>query len=60
MAEASHSRCAEQGIPYYRLNPQLEEVISASETDSKKLLRMIIAAKAQVREVIEELTKEFM
>ena len=60
MARTFGSHCADQGIPYYRLSPQLEEVIPAAETDNKKLLRMIIATKTQVRGVIQELTKKFI
>ncbi len=32
----------EQGIPFYRFNPQLDEVIPSGETDLVKLLNMLI------------------
>lgn len=32
----------EQGIPFYRLNPQLDEVIPSGETDLYKLVNMLI------------------
>ena len=40
-------RCAEQGIPYYRFSPELNEVIPAGETDNEKLIAMILQAKKQ-------------
>ena len=36
------SRCEEQDIPYFRLNPRLEQVVEAGETDTKVLISMII------------------
>ena len=35
------SRCAEQGITYVRLNPEMEEEIDATETDDKKVMNML-------------------
>lgn len=32
----------EQGIPFYRFNPQLDEVIPSSENDLAKLVNMLI------------------
>lgn len=32
----------EQGIPFYRFNPQLDEVIPSGETDLTKLINMLI------------------
>lgn len=32
----------EQGIPFYRFNPQLDEVIPSGETDLAKLINMLI------------------
>ena len=47
VADNCRSRCAEQGIPFYRFSPQLKEMIAAGETDTDKLLDMIIQAKGQ-------------
>lgn len=32
----------EQGIPFYRFNPQLDEVVPSGETDLPKLMNMLI------------------
>ena len=56
MAKTFGAHCAEQGIPYYRLSPQLSEMIPAAETDDKKLLQMIILAKSQVGDDIREIS----
>lgn len=36
------SRMQEQGIPFYRFNPQLDEVIPSGEIDLTKLVGMLI------------------
>lgn len=38
----------EQGIPFYRFNPQLDEVIPSGETDLSKLLNMLIKVPVQL------------
>ena len=48
VADNCQSRCKEQGILFYRFNLQLEEVIATGETDSAKLMDMIIEARKQV------------
>ena len=50
VAENSKSRCEEQGIPFYRFSPHLKEVIAAGETDTEKLLDMIIQTKMETEE----------
>ena len=47
VASNCSTRCAEQGIPFYRFSPQLSEVIAAGETDMDKLIPMILEAKRQ-------------
>ena len=42
VAKSFSSRLQEQGIPFYRFNPQLDEVIPSGETDLTKLLNMLI------------------
>ena len=48
IAENCQSRCKEQGILFYRFNPQLEEVIPPGETDNAKLMDMILEARKQI------------
>ena len=50
VAENSKSRCKEQDIPFYRLNPELKEIIPPGETDNAKLLDMLIETKVQIKE----------
>lgn len=50
VAENSKSRCEEQGIPFYRFSPHFKEVIAAGETDTEKLLDMIIQTKMETEE----------
>ena len=50
MARNCESRCKEQGIPYFRFSPKLDEVIAAGEVDTKKLIDMIIQTKIQTVE----------
>lgn len=60
VANNCSSRCAEQGIPFYRFSPQLKEVIAAGETDNEKLLDMIIQTKCQTQaQGMMELVKLF-
>ena len=48
MAEDCQCRCREQGILFYRFSPQLEAVAEPGETDTIKLLDMILAARKQI------------
>ncbi len=50
MARNCRSRCEEQGIPFYRFSPNLEEVIPAGETDLDKLLDMVMQARTQTQD----------
>jgi len=45
----SESRCGEQGIPFFRFSPNLDEVIAAGETDNSKLFSMILQTKVDLR-----------
>lgn len=45
VARSFSSRMQEQGIPFYRFNPQLDEVIPSGETDLTKLINMLIKTK---------------
>ena len=60
MAKTFGAHCAEQGIPYYRLSPQLQEMIPAAETDDRKLLQMIILAKSQVGDNVREISAKLI
>lgn len=42
VAKSFDSRMQEQGIPFYRFNPDLDEVIPSGETDLGKLTNMLI------------------
>ena len=41
-AENCRSRCEKQGLPFYRFNPELSEVIALSESDNEKLIDMVL------------------
>ena len=47
VAENCHSRLLEQGIPFYRFSPRLEEVISAGESRTDRLVNMVIKTRLQ-------------
>jgi len=57
VARTCEGSCKEQGIPFYRLSPLLPEVISAGETDNKKLLQMIISTRKETWQTIQKLAK---
>ena len=44
------SRCEEQDISYFRLNPRLEQVVGSGETDMQILITMIIQANKEMNE----------
>ena len=48
MAVNCRSRCEEQGIPYYRFNPLINDIIPMGETDVKKLIDMAITTKTEI------------
>ena len=48
VARSFSSRMEEQGIPFYRFNPQLDEVVPSGETDLVKLVNMVIKVSQQV------------
>jgi len=53
VAENCRVRCKEQGILYYRFSPQLEEEIESGETNTAKLLDMILAARKQIPDCMD-------
>ena len=67
MTESEHvsgnvkSRCTEQGIDYYRLSPNVKEIVGTGETDRDKLIDMIIGARrcGTIRGEMERLGKAF-
>ena len=60
VATNSHSRCREQGIPFYRFSPKLRDVIAGSETDNEKLFNMVIQTRIDTREQgMEEVVRLF-
>ena len=42
------SRCEEQGVRYFRLNPRLEEVIGSGETDTETLIAAILQTRKEM------------
>ena len=44
------SRCEEQYISYFRLNPRLEQVVGAGETDIEVLISTIIQTSKEMNE----------
>ena len=61
VAEACEHNFREQDIPYYRFSPRIDESIKAGETDSRKLIDMIIQARQQtVARVIEMVVDEHL
>ena len=42
------SRCEEQGIRYFRLNPRMEEVVESGETDMETLITMILQTRKEM------------
>lgn len=50
VAEKCRGICEEQNIPYFRFSPSLDEKIESGETDSLKLIAMIIKTKIYISE----------
>lgn len=46
--ENCRSRCEEQGVRYFRLNPRLEEVINSGETDLGTLIEAILQTRKEM------------
>ena len=44
------SRCKEQNIHFFRLNPRLLEVVDSGETDSSTLVSMILQTRKEITE----------
>lgn len=60
VAKSTRVRCYEQNIPYYRFSPQLPHVIAAGETDSEKLVDMMLQTRVQTsQEDLMELVSLF-
>ena len=57
VAETCDRNFKEQDIPFYRFSPQLLETISAGETDSRKLIDMVIATRKQTTKRLDELAE---
>lgn len=46
--ENCQSRCEEQGVRYFRLNPRLEEVVTTGETDLETLTAAILQTRKEM------------
>ena len=42
------SRCQEQGVRYFRLNPRLEQVVASGETNLETLLAAILQTRKEM------------
>ena len=51
--ENCRSRCEEQGVRYFRLNPRLEEVVASGETNLKTLTAAILQTRKEMESRIE-------
>jgi len=54
------SRCQEQGIKYFRFNPQLNKEVESNEVDNQKLLDMLWETRVSMhdsRDQVDELVK---
>ena len=51
------SRCQEQGIEYFRFNPQLENAVESNEKDKKKLLDMLWETRVDMHQHSEEMDR---
>ena len=43
-------RCQKLGIKYYRFNPHLKETVSITETDTRKLINMILRSRVEMHD----------
>ena len=62
VAENSRSRCEEQDIPFFRFSPKFDMIISSGETDTEKLLNMVIKTKIYLKEqekLLQQITNIF-
>ena len=62
VADNCRSRCEKQNIPFYRFSPELDDVISLSETDNEKLCGIILKTKGLLQSVdtqVDELVQMF-
>lgn len=48
MTQSFRSSMESQGIPFYRLNPKLDEDIATGESDLLKLVNMLIKVRGMV------------
>ena len=51
------SRCQEQGIEYFRFNPQLEETVESNEINNRKLLAMLHRTRVYMNDVKDQVDK---
>lgn len=60
MAENCQSRLQQQGIPFFRFNPHLDEAIPTTEISGEKLLNMIMQARYQTMGVLMDRLVEIL
>ncbi len=49
------TRCREEGISYFRFNPDLTEKVTSEQHDSKVLQRMILTTRQYIHTMKEEM-----
>ncbi len=54
-AENCQSRCKEQGIEFFRFNPQYEEEVDSGETRASRLVNMLWRMRVYLHDEREEL-----
>ena len=58
VANTTATHCRERGIHFYRISPNLDDIIAAGETDNHKLTQMIVTTRAQNRTIIPRLVEK--
>ncbi len=50
IASCCANRCQQLGIKFFRFNPHLKETVSITETETRKLLNMILRARIEMND----------
>ena len=59
VTDNTRCRCQEENILFYRLNPSFKEYIDSGETDTKKLLKVILETREQTKVQIRKVAADF-
>ena len=58
VADATKMHCRERGIDFYRVSPDLDDIIAAGETSNDKLTHMVVSARGRCRGQIAEIGRK--